>query len=477
MCLRRAYFDVKSPEIGEPPGKGEIERMLAGQEIGRLARGLFSGVLINTPSTDMDKAIAETQAAIATGADAVFEGAFANDRGEIRVDILQRAAEDSWHLVEVKSSKEVKPEHLTDVAFQRCVLEESGLTVSKCSLLLVSSDYVFDGKLDLDKFFALHDVTKDVETLGSFVREQSSLQTASLLETEPPDVVPNVHCVRNGGCAYARHCYRDLPANDVTTLPYIKREAVQELHLRGTRDIASIPEDVKLSDRQRLIAGVVQSGVPFVSPKLQGILEAVRFPVHFVDFEAVGTGIPLFEGVAPYQAVPFQWSDHVLDAPSTYRHREFISMSGDPREAFAQSLWEAVKDAASVVHYASYEKSILKSLVAAGIPLATDLLELFEESGVDLERIVRDHVYLAEFRGKTSIKRVYPALVPAGGYRDLTIQDGDHAAAEYKRILSPATTDEEKRRVGAELLAYCERDTLAMVEVFEALQRLANSGQ
>jgi hypothetical protein len=64
-------------------------------------------------------------------------------------------------------------------------------------------------------------------------------------------------------------------------------------------------------------------------------------------------------------------------------------------------------------------------------------------------------------------------LVPSGGYRDLNVKDGDHAAAEYKRMISVATTATEKERIANDLLAYCERDTLAMLEVFQALRDLS----
>jgi hypothetical protein len=40
----------------------------------------------------------------------------------INADILTRTP-DGWHLIEVKPSTSVKPEHLPDVAFQNYVLE------------------------------------------------------------------------------------------------------------------------------------------------------------------------------------------------------------------------------------------------------------------------------------------------------------------------------------------------------------------
>jgi hypothetical protein len=187
--------------------------------------------------------------------------------------------------------------------------------------------------------------------------------------------------------------------------------------------------------------------------------------------------MPMYAGVKPYEPVPFQWSDHVVDAHgSEHRHNEFLHAdSTDPRPRFAESLMDALQGAGTILHYATYERTILKLLVSRGIPHASELLALLDAKGLDLERVVKDHVYLAEFYGKTSIKRVYPALVPDGGYKDLDIQGGDHAASEYVRMQSPATTETERRRIARSLLAYCERDTLAMVQVFDALVRLSGA--
>jgi hypothetical protein len=263
----------------------------------------------------------------------------------------------------------------------------------------------------------------------------------------------------------------------VTTLPLIRAEVVHELHEQGVRDIAQIPRSTKLSARQRLITSVVRSGVPFVSEELAGLLSCLDYPLHFLDFEATNSAVPAYAGIAAYRHVPFQWSSHVVDSPGgAVRHMEFLHRSGtDPRPEFARTLWEAIRDAGTVLYYSSYEKSILKGLAGDDVPCAALALQVVEERGLDLEKVVRENVYLPEFLGRTSIKRVYPALVPGGGYRGLAIQDGETAAAEFRRMLSPATTSVESQRIASDLLTYCERDTLAMLEVFRALEKLAGT--
>ena len=66
-CLRRAYLEFHSPELAKPLTVAEQERMRAGVEVGRLARKMFEGVLIEQPSTDMMLAASDTRHAIAGG--------------------------------------------------------------------------------------------------------------------------------------------------------------------------------------------------------------------------------------------------------------------------------------------------------------------------------------------------------------------------------------------------------------------------
>jgi len=89
--------------------------------------------------------------------------------------------------------------------------------------------------------------------------------------------------------------------------------------------------------------------------------------------------------------------------------------------------------------------------------------------------LVRRHIYLPAFRGSFSLKAVVPALVDGFGYGDLRqIADGAAASAAFLRLASGAVTDpEEAARLRSALGVYCERDTLALVELHRALRTRA----
>ena len=76
----------------------------------------------------------------------------------------------------------------------------------------------------------------------------------------------------------------------------------------------------------------------------------------------------------------------------------------------------------------------------------------------------------ADFRGSFSIKNVAPDI----GYDDLAVTDGNLAAARYQRALA-SDDGAQRQQTFADLRAYCERDTLATVELRKALAALAQS--
>jgi len=89
----------------------------------------------------------------------------------------------------------------------------------------------------------------------------------------------------------------------------------------------------------------------------------------------------------------------------------------------------------------------------------------------DLRNVVAGHVYHPDFRGSTSLKRVLPALVADLSYEGLAVSSGEVAMLRYTEAVWGDLSDREREAIFADLLAYCETDTLAMVRLFEELKR------
>ena len=211
------------------------------------------------------------------------------------------------------------------------------------------------------------------------------------------------------------------------------------------------------------------TGRSFIGPNLASKLGEIGFPAGFLDFETLSLAVPIFAGTRPYQAIPFQWSLHVMDPDGGLRHSAFLDDGPrDPRERLIVALLEAIPSEGSIIVYSSYEPTVLKGLAEAFPQYEGRLLALCDRV-VDLLQVVRDGYYHPEFHGSFSIKSVAPVLAPGLAYDDLEVPEGMAAAAAYASLIAGGAPEPEKAAVREALLAYCERDTEAMVRIYEAL--------
>jgi hypothetical protein len=141
----------------------------------------------------------------------------------------------------------------------------------------------------------------------------------------------------------------------------------------------------------------------------------------------------------------------------------------DPREDLAVALLRSVGQTGSICTYTGYERSVITGLADALPHLRKDLLRLCDHLW-DLHPVIKAHYYHPAFNGSYSIKAVLPALLPHLAYDDLEIQEGTMASLQFCRMAFGVGDAGEKARIRTALLEYCERDTLAMVELRKALR-------
>jgi hypothetical protein len=222
---------------------------------------------------------------------------------------------------------------------------------------------------------------------------------------------------------------------------------------------------------QERIRRCVVRGREYISEKLQEDLLVVAYPIHFLDFETIGPAIPRYTNTRPYQTIPFQWSDHILHRDESLDHREYLcSEDKDPRKEFTQSLLDILGKEGSIVTYTSYEEGIIRDLADYLPRLRNELMGLLDRLK-DLHAMIRTYYYHPGFHGSFSLKAVLPALVPDMDYGDLEIQEGQLAGLKYLRMIDPSSSHHEKQKIRGDLLAYCGRDTLAMVTIRQELTK------
>jgi hypothetical protein len=253
----------------------------------------------------------------------------------------------------------------------------------------------------------------------------------------------------------------------------ISRERLDALARMNIEDIRDVPASFPLTPLQTRIRDAVLSGTGYFSGELADELTDVRYPVHFLDFETISAAIPRYAGIRPYQALPFQWSDHVLCEDGKLVHRAYLcERDEDPRNAFAASLLDALGQKGTIFVFTMYEKEIIQQL-ARFLPRYSAQLLTAIDRFKDLHALVRKHAYHPAFHGSFSLKSILPALVPSMGYEALDIQDGQEASAAYLHMLDADTAPEERTRIKRALLSYCANDTLGLVRIREELLKRA----
>ncbi|HVH68243.1 MAG TPA: DUF2779 domain-containing protein [Gemmatimonadales bacterium] len=473
QCHKQLWWRVHEPDAPElAPTPGQQNLFAQGREVGERARDhVPGGELIDLPFYEYDNKVGATREALQRNPPAIYEAWFLADDTYVGVDILERNAPRGHTVIEVKASNSRKPEHLPDAAVQVHVLRRAGLQVERAEVMHLNPQCRYP---DLSNLFVREEVTPLVEGALIGVPDELAAQQR-MLEGPLPDVPIGEHCTKPYDCPFIPRCWPKLPDHHVSSLYRIDRRRALELEADGYETIFDLPSDLELTVIHARQVKAVQTGRVVVERSLGKALAQFTPPLAFLDFETVSLAIPRWPGCRPWQQVPVQFSVHSDERGRGLVHREWIADGPeDPRPALAEALVEACTGARKIVaYYANFERDCIRQLRDAA-PQYVRELERIEKRLVDLLPTIRNHLYHPDFGGGFSIKKTLPALVPGLSYADLTVQDGEAATVELQRLMldgaqMPAGERTALRRA---LLAYCERDTWAMVKLLEKLRSL-----
>jgi uncharacterized protein YbaR (Trm112 family) len=258
------------------------------------------------------------------------------------------------------------------------------------------------------------------------------------------------------------------------TLGWLRQQKFAKLQALGVTRVERIPPVFELNVIQTRIRDCVKSGKLFVAGQLRRTLDRLTWPVYYLDFETVGTALPLYSGIAPHQQIPTQYSVHKCDRMGRVPdHFEYLAdPARDCRRELAARLVQDLGNKGSILTYTNFETRIMQELAVCCPELKKPLNTAITRC-VDLKRIIQESIYHPDFHGSFSIKDVLPALLRDRSYGSLEIHDGSSAMSVFANLARGEYEPVRAQALKQSLLDYCEQDTLSMVWLHEKLAQYA----
>lgn len=473
QCPKMLWMDKYKPEEKAEDATDD-SRMEAGTEVGKLARELFGKPVDVTETVNgqlnLPAMTDRTQVEIEHETSVICEASFSYQGCYCAVDILKRE-NDGWAIYEVKSStvneKNMKAVYVADVAYQKYVLEHCGVRITGTYIVSINNDYVYDGKLDLERLFQITDVSEFVRNEIGEV-EKNLLQEDTLLESEnEPKRELGLYCKDPYGCPYWEYCAKELPTPSVFDLYRMPLKKKLEYYREGNSDYRQLKDCGKIKNEKQLrqIEFALEDKGTYVNiDGIREFLSTLSYPLYFLDFETMQPVIPLFPGTKPYQQIPFQYSLHYIEsAGAPLLHKEFLAESGEnPLRAIAEALCRDIPMNVCVTAYnKSFECSRIKELAGMFPDLAEHLLNIRDNIKDLLDPFQAGNYYNRAMGGSFSIKSVLPAIFPNDPELNYHNLEGVHNGSEAMTIF-PRIKD-----MAFKYLYCCKHDS-AMEERFKA---------
>ncbi len=468
-CTCELWLAKQRPDLF-PPTDPALQRIFdEGNVVDRWAQKLFPDA-VNVDGFGMPAAI-NTKKAIATGATALLQPTFMTSKISCRSDILTKNVDGSWNIYEVKSSTDVKEEHVIDVAFQRICLEESGIRVAQTFLVHVNNQYVRRGEIDPRELFAIKDITHEVETVMPMVKKEIPRALAVVEWDKAPSLTHVSSCTNPAECEFLSCYFSELNNDHIYSIATsLSKEKLVAFLERGLLKPEQIPADVMAELPNIKLPGVkVEPTLSVDKETIKSELDSLQHPLYFLDYETFFPAVPIFDSYRPYQQMVFQYSVHVVREPNAEpEHYEYITEEMiDPAQGVAASLKNHIGDTGSVIVWNARFEASRNAEIGEYLPEFTDFMASINDRMYDLMMIVKKGHYVdSRFGGSASIKKVLPVMCPELSYNNLAIHEGGTASASWATLTDPTISLEAKEQLKKDMLAYCGLDTYAMIAIY-----------
>ncbi|MEJ2358280.1 MAG: DUF2779 domain-containing protein [Deinococcales bacterium] len=483
QCERRAWLQAHAPaEAGEPDGlarylaiqRADLRRVLrATVGLGNREAPKPSDVASGRPGTDalgVGQALLDVsfEAPMTALAPSLARGP--DLRVRTTVDMLERAA-DGLVLTTLATGARVREHHVRRLALTSLVAAARGWPAGTMRVLHVDRRGHHD---DASELLASVDVTERCLNEQRHLPLRLEAVAASVVASREPDTAVGSHCFRPRRCPFVDRCWGRLQGRSIDRVWGLRSTTRRAWRSAGWLELEHVPDAPPgLTAQERLaVRDTLEGRVRVDRTALGAALARLRFPIAYLDMEFATPAVPLVEGSAPFEPLPFQFSVHLEGADGGVEALACLRTDPDedPRRPLAEALAPILQRASSIVVYdAGSEHRLLEALADAAPAVAPSLRSAGDRLW-DLLPTIQNALRHPGFAARWDLKQVATTLAP-GSYRDVHLADGLAAQAVWRGLLRTHRPDRE-----AALHRYCEADSRAMLEIVRVLRRWSQPG-
>ena len=490
QCPKNLWLKIYKPEeaVEDPSLQARLDQ---GNEVGDLAMQYFGDyVEVTTYSRgrlDLSAMVKKTQQYMRSSVENICEASFEYKGNYCAVDILHKEGR-GWAIYEVKSTtaspgkidrSKIAP-YLPDIAYQTWVLEQCGVKVTGSYLLCLNKEYRRGRELNIQDMFVALDLSKEIDHEYRLIDDTVRRAQKIINSNVEPEIDLSEDCYKPYPCAFFEYCKRQhgISKPSVFDAYRMKGEDKIEHYRQGHTSFEDLRNEKLTPNQRRQVENTLNNTIEINKDGIRRFLSQLSLPLYFLDFETMQSAVAEFEGVKPYQQIPFQYSLHIAKRPGKYDHLEYLAESDgtDPRRGVAEQLCDDIPANVCVLAYnMPFEKNCLKDLAYTFPDLSRHLMRIHDNM-VDLLVPFREgYYYVPAMGGSFSIKSVLPALFPNDPELDYHNLSGVHNGSEAMDIFPKIKEMSflKARRARKDLLRYCELDTWAMVKIWVKLVEVA----
>jgi hypothetical protein len=412
----------------------------------------------------------------------IYEAAFLHANTLIRADVLIRDGS-RWKLIEVKSSTELKNDHLKDAAIQAFVIKNSHIDLSEVKIAHINTKFLYQGNLDYDGLIIEINIDQQIDALIPQVQGWIDQLLPICKTCSPKPKIPmGDQCIDENKrkCIYIDRCESQtfLGAVEVPIkiLPNIGDRLQHEWFDKGIYDLRDLPTNTLNNEMHQKIQFCHQEKKEWIDPKLINAVNNYEWPRYFIDFETIQQGVPLIKNTAPYEAFPFQFSvhkwefqDQILTLEDSHSFLEFDEAGMDRK--FLVNLIEVLGDQGPIfTHRSSTEITAMKKLADREdcIDLRPAIDRIITRT-IDTLTMVRNGFYNPKMMGSFSLKDIVKVLKNADAYNNEgdAVGDGGGAMIKWFEYTEPKATRKAQETIRENLVKYCAQDTLNLYHLFK----------